>query len=282
MSEKGTCETCRELLPLLFARALSEREEASVREHLADCPECRELLAKEKELMNAASIEGSFSPLADHQASDLLDNYVHARQHLSGTQLAKIESHLATCELCSEVTAKLGELPTNLDDLVADSELPLIAGLERKLRQKASIVDIGRRVFWRPLAGYAAAAMILLAAVLSYQTPGPQSLGVISGTIPSTGRGVETATVFESPDRQCYLDLKYYVNPESGHWYDIEIRPEKKGPLSHFIRNYQGFDPQGNAVVRALLEAGQYQLIISDIDGGDTVRIVKPFELRTR
>jgi hypothetical protein len=282
MSEKTTCEACRELFPLLFARALSEKEEASVREHLADCPECRDLLAKEKGLMNAATTGGRFSPLADHPASDLLDSYVHAREHLSSTQLAGIEGHLAQCDLCSEVTARLSELPTNLDDLVTDTELPLITGLDRKLHQKGSIVDIGRRVFWHPLAGYAAAAMILLAAILSYQSPGPQLLGVINGTIPSTGRGTETVTVFESPGRQCYLDLKYYVNPESGHQYDIEIRSQERGPLSQSIRDYRDFDPQGNATVRVLLEAGQYRLIICDIEGGDTIRIAKPLELRTR
>lgn len=282
MNEKMTCETCQESLPLLFAGTLTEKDEASIREHLEGCSECHALLNEEKALFALSRVDNDFSPLSDHPASDLLDRYVHAKPSLSPLELREIENHLPKCQLCNELVAELGKLPANLDGLMAGKQLPLIAGLEKKPRQKASIIDISRRIFWQPLAGYAAAAVILLTAVMLHQNPATQLIPTVSGVMQPSKRGTEQIPSFESPSQQCYLNLKYYVDPEAGHQYDIEIKPESPGVLAYIIRDYRGFDSKGFATVKALLEVGKYRFVVNDIEGNDTIRTENTFELKAR
>ncbi len=282
MSEKMTCDTCRELLPLLYAKSLLDKDEALTREHLKGCPKCRALLTEERPLYAAARVEGNLSPLADHPAGAQLDRYVHARSSLSSAELEELESHLSKCGLCKELISHLGELPAELDDLVEGERLPLLSRSEVKPRPRTRIIDIGRRVFWRPLAGYAAAAAVLLIALVMRQAPIPQAIPTISGTISTTSRGDKQTAVFFSTARACCLVLKYYVGPEPGHRYDMEIRSEKASWPSQVIRNYTDFDPQGNATLKTLIEVGEYRLIVCDIEGEDTIRVVKPFELKAQ
>lgn len=282
MSEKVTCDTCRELLPLLYAKSLSDKDEALTREHLEGCPKCRALLTEERPLYAAARVEGNLSPLADHPSGAQLDRYVHARSGLSSAELKELEGHLSKCGLCTELISNLSALPSELDDLVAGERLPLLSRLEVKPRPRVRIIDIGRRVFWRPLAGYAAAAAVLLIALLVHQAPIPQAIPTISGTISASSRGDKQTAIFFSTARACCLVLKYYVGPEPGHRYDMEIRSEKASWPSQVIRDYTDFDPQGNATLKTLVEIGEYRLVIYDIEGGDTIKIVKPFELKAQ
>ncbi len=281
MSEKMTCDSCRELLPLLYARALSDQDEDMVRDHLKGCPECREFLRQERALYVAARVTGSLSPLADHPASQQLDRYVREKGSFSSKELREIESHLSGCTLCSELVANLGHLPAELDDLVTDEQLPLLSRLEVESKPRAGMFEISRALFWRPLMGYAAAAAILLVVLLTQRTSTPPTVPTVSGTISASSRGDDHPATFFSSGETCHLVLKYFVDPEPGHRYDFEIKPEEAGRPSLVIYGYQDFDPQGNAILKTLLEVGRYRLIISDIGGKDTVRIVKSFELKT-
>ena len=240
------------------------------------------MFEREKGLFEIAKSDQAASPLQDHVDSVLLDRYVFTQSSLAADLVSAIESHLGECKICRELVGNIRKLPRELDDLIDSRELPLLNRLAAGERKKASIIEISRRVLWNPLVGYAAAAVILLTTVLFRPSPVTEPSPTIKGMIPSSLRGTEETVIFESPSRQCYLDLTYHIAPEAGHQYDIEVRPEAVGKPVLSLKNFGDFDAQGNAMFRLLVDAGTYRLVVFDIANADTLKIERPFEIRPR
>jgi predicted anti-sigma-YlaC factor YlaD len=280
MNSKIACRECQEPLPLLFAGSLSASEKELVLQHVDSCSECKKMSERERVLYEISKVDSAASPLTSHLESALIDGYVFAKSSLTSAQIIRIERHLGECGTCREVIENLRRLPDELDDLVDPKELPLLTRMANASRQKPNILKIGRRILWQPLIGYAAAAAILLTTILFRPSPVSEPSATVSGVIPSSLRGDEQTVVFESSSPQCVLDLKYHVAPEAGHQYDFEIRPETAEKPVQSLRAFRNFDAQGNADLRVLLEVGKYHFVIRDIAGGDSVVVVRSFEIR--
>jgi hypothetical protein len=280
MNSKIACRECQELLPLLFAGSLSASEEESVLQHVDSCSECKKMSDRERVMYEISKVDETASPLTSHLESALIDGYVFAKSSLTSIQISAIESHLGECELCRELVGNVSRLPRELGGLIDIRELPFLSRLAAGEHKKASIVEVGRQLLWNPLVGYGVAAAILLTAIVFRPSPVSESGATVSGVIPSSLRGDERTVVFESSSPQCVLDLKYHVAPEVGHQYDFEIRPETAEKPVQSIRAFRNFDAQGNADLRVLLEVGKYQFVIRDIAGGDSVEVVRFFEIR--
>ncbi len=94
------------LIPFYANGTLDETERSRVEAHLAGCESCRALLAH-------ALAFGETAPdaLEEHVQSQLLLEYLEARETLEPDAVRRIEGHLGSCEVCRDALAIVKELP---------------------------------------------------------------------------------------------------------------------------------------------------------------------------
>jgi hypothetical protein len=92
-----------ERIPELLRGELSAEERAELDAHLADCEECRELIATARDLRAAAG-EGEEARDA-HPEARLLDEYSRHPESLDEEVSAWVGAHLSACKACAEAAA---------------------------------------------------------------------------------------------------------------------------------------------------------------------------------
>ncbi len=283
MSESKKHTDYLEQMPLLVAGTLSETSKSDLLRHLQRCPDCRKVFEQERALFAVATAGGSEILFEDHLTEQTIDEYLFAPAQLAPGQREEIDSHLETCGLCRNIIEEMRSLPKELDRLVDQTQIPLITAMTAEQGRRsgaARIVDISRKLFWQPLAGYAAAAALLIVSIVS-QLPMQDEVALISARLSPHSRGQDSIAVFYAGADECILELSYYLDPEADHKYNLMIEATDAGKPSYYFEDYRDFDAKGNLNLRLLLTTGSYQLRILDILDADTVAIVQQFLVKS-
>jgi len=276
------CSEFVELLPLYYTRQLEQELYDAMHRHLDTCSDCRTIFAKERNLYNVAESKMS-EHLDAHIDSVELDQYVRGASDLPAERRAEIEAHLSACLFCRETAEKLRCLPTNLDDLIEPISIPLITRLDAANSSSPAqtrITDLTSRS-WKPMATLAAAAAIVIVAVTLFRSEGPVPSAVIEGNFPPVTRSVTGPSVFETAVERFEFTGRIFVDPEESHTYSLNVRDMSSGEVLLESRGTDvTIDSSGFAAFSLAMTPGKYELVVWDIEGVDSISVVRTFEVR--
>jgi predicted anti-sigma-YlaC factor YlaD len=185
------CADARELLGLYLDGELEEEIVPQVREHLADCTECSELLAAMEQIAEAGSCLADLEPPA-HLVDDLSASpcrrwlgllFQAVDREISQHNLERLISHLEACPACRRAWQDLTLIHQVGDAMVPPPDLlaSCIAAPKRKERQRPLL---NRRM--------ATAAAYLLAVLTSLIIGNPVTLARGQASVEKVAQAVST------------------------------------------------------------------------------------------
>ena len=285
MIDQRKCREFQEQFPFLFNSSLSEQEAAALQDHLKECASCRSALEAERALFHTAVNSANSGLLDDHPDSRLLDKYVRSPEELSVAERDEVAAHINECNLCRKLTNKLEQLPKSLDALLEGDETPLIANLDTLDTAESvhtpKVTKITRPV-WRPLVAFAAAAVIVLVVISQLQFDHPGPVASVEALFPATTRNVQAAVMFESDEELFVFNARVFIGPEEGCSYSLKLYWPEKDSVLYQADSVDEFDSLGFALFELQMKPGNYELLLYDIEGNDTLKLTTPFEVRLR
>ena len=273
--EQVSCEEYLELIPLAANKTLDDNQARLLTEHLETCEACRQVVAREQALMRMAARAGN-QLLDEALSAERLDLFARTPDELNPEQRAATAEAIAGDRLSLELVSKLRDLPESLDQLAESTALPLIEKIEKRVESHA----VGRWTF-RPRLAVAAAAAVLLIAMAGWYSAHRPPLARVQVLLPTSMRRAQAAT-FEIPSDPAVVTARFFVDPEGGHRYALEVVASANRKTVYVNPSLTEFDRDGFARFTDTLAAGAYELIVYDIFGADTLRAVCPFCLTHR
>lgn len=267
---------------MAFNGKLTDRQIGSIKEHMRDCRDCRQVHDAERALYVMASGDSGGQLLTEGIDSRLLDVFVFNPESIAPNEEAAVVKFAKSTDGGREIVGKLRELPQNLNSLVADREMPLISAINKEIARFSTGASAVTRLWtqlWRPALALAAAAAVILAFVSQWTGPDQLLEARTKCTFGAVQRSPEPL-VFETDRTPCIVDAKIFTDPEPGHEYSFTIYNAVDNAVAYPTRELNEFDARGFATASMPLDTGSYRLKLYDIEEGDTLTIEWQFLLQ--
>ncbi|GAB4317679.1 MAG: hypothetical protein Kow0074_06440 [Candidatus Zixiibacteriota bacterium] len=281
MSDTVDHEYWQSQIPDYLQRRLKESELAAFRAHISGCAMCRESLAEAVALtegLQALAREAQ----ATHPDSELLVRFASDPSALSVLDRDLIEEHLPLCSSCQSAiaTARSVLKDAQMSDVARASDLTTSRGTP----------PTWFRTLWHPAAGYAVAALLLIAlgvpALKSVQRPSEQleeiTAAPTSPLLPQTRGGFRAQIIERSPGDELVRLVVFSEIPIQGDFDAMLL--DSAGTIAAAVR---GTTPRPTSYLNVSLSArtlndGTYTLrLVSHTTSGGEQTIEYPFKLST-